>query len=437
MHKSIKVFFPIFCLLVVAFQLFQILYFERSFFLDPYDASYCNDSFEHSQWVLPLSSRIIGDDGLFSYMGYDLIHGGSIAGFDAEVPPFGKYLIGLFIVIFNSPSYYALFFGVGSIVLFFFLAITVLKSKTLASFTTALFLQDPLFVNQFWRGWLDVSHLFFLLANILSLLKDKTIFSFLSGASLGFFATIKFPILLPLIFSLETFFILNKRNKIRRYFVFISGLVGAVLVSYIRFFVEGNSVLDFFRLQKYVIDFYLKSELIVHKDAIWQTLFLGNFPDVSGRFLIRVDEWWIVWPIVGAAGLIVSVVYLFRKNKGLFLKGLAIFILASITIYSLIPSYPRYLLVILPFLYLFAATVLKKFLRFRLLLIFLMAVLIYGVYHTFFFLQPNPLPIFHNMNATAFLVAHLSSQVCQCREHPRLSMRRNDMLRLYKVYQIP
>ena len=101
-------------LLVFIYHFSQIIYTQRAVFSEKYDQSYWKDRFEHSQWVLPLSKRIIGDDGLFAYIGYDLINGGSITGFDSEVPPLGKYLIGLSIKIFGNPYYYSVFFGLGS-----------------------------------------------------------------------------------------------------------------------------------------------------------------------------------------------------------------------------------------------------------------------------------------------------------------------------------
>lgn len=92
--------------LIIFVQFLQILYFKRSFFLINYDVSYWKDRLEHSQWTLPLSKRIIGDDGLFSYGGYTLAIGASPDGLNTETAPLGRYLIEFSILLFKSPAYY-------------------------------------------------------------------------------------------------------------------------------------------------------------------------------------------------------------------------------------------------------------------------------------------------------------------------------------------
>src|SRR6185295_1531050 len=61
--------------LVFIVQCAQILFFKQALLLDKYDTSYWKDRYEHSQYQLPLSQRIIGDDGLFSYAGYRIAQG--------------------------------------------------------------------------------------------------------------------------------------------------------------------------------------------------------------------------------------------------------------------------------------------------------------------------------------------------------------------------
>ena len=75
---------------------------------------------------------------MFSYVGYGLINGAPLAGFNAETPPLGKYLIGLSIVIFRNPAYYALFFGIASLILYSFIARVILKDKLFYIFAPLL-----------------------------------------------------------------------------------------------------------------------------------------------------------------------------------------------------------------------------------------------------------------------------------------------------------
>src|SRR3989344_4353489 len=392
----------IFCCFIIFIQIIQIVYFERAFFKESYDVSYWKDRFEHSQWVLPLSKRIIGDDGLFSFIGYDLINGGTLSGYNAETPPLGKYLIGLSILIFKNPAYYAIFFGIGSLFLFYLISKKLLGANMLGLFASAFLFADPLFINQFWKAWVDIAQLFFLLVNIfffLVFLYNKNnkvfVFSIVSGISLGLFAETKTPILLPSILLLESVCFVYKK-KIKEYFVFIFGVFIGILIPYSKFFLDGNSFLDFLRLQKYVVDFYLKSQVVAHKEAIWQTLFLGKFPNISDGSFTSVSEWWIMWPVISGVGIFSSLIFLFKKNVKLIWKGIAFFILSSLVMYTFIPAYPRYLVIILPFFYILFVKAIVSIISKRKATLIFVTILVYGTIHATFFLQPRPEVVLNN-----------------------------------------
>lgn len=393
-----KKFIIIFCLLIIFFQLFQIIYSQKAIFLENYDVGYWKDRFEHSQWALPLSKRIIGDDGLFAYIGYDLINGGSITGFDAEVPPLGKYFIGLSIKVFNNPFYYAIFFGISSLIAFYIISVKVLDNKIKALLPISILFLDPLFFSQFYKSMLDICQLFFLLLNvffIISLAGNKNLsrksiylLSLFAGISLGFFSQVKYPMLLPVLIIIETIlFFIGKFKK--EYILFLGGFCIAFLVSNIKFFLDGNSLIEFLKFQKYVLSFYTKSQLAVHNDAIWSTFFFGKFPDITGGKLIRVEEWWVLWIIAGIVVLPTIIVKLFRKGPIIW-KGFGLFILLSFFTYTLLPVYPRYLILVLPFIYLFLVHIFYKLFNFKIANVFFVLILLYGLFHARFFLQDDP-----------------------------------------------
>lgn len=383
----------LFCLCVLIVQFFQIIYSQRALFSQNYDVEYWKDRFEHSQWALPLSKRIIGDDGLFAYIGYDLINGGSITGFDSEVPPLGKYLIGASIKVFNNPYYHSVLFGLGSLIVFYSLSLKVLKSKTKSFVVTSILFLDPLFFSQFWKSMLDIYQLFFLLLNVFLIVmileNKKNIFllSLLSGISLGFFSQTKYPMLLPVIISLETIFFLSKKLR-REYIVFLTGFFIAFLISNFKFFLDGGSLIEFIKFQKYVLSFYLNSQLVVNSEAIWSTLFLGKFPEIVGSKIINVEEWWFMWPLAGFLAIPFAVVDVFRRNSKIW-KGFALFILLSFLTYSLAPIYPRYLLLVLPFMYLFVVRTLFRF-NIKISKVFFIIVLLYGLFNARIVLQDAP-----------------------------------------------
>ncbi|MDP3998069.1 MAG: NTF2-like N-terminal transpeptidase domain-containing protein [bacterium] len=405
--------FIIFCLAIFFLQLGQLLYFKRNVFFTPYDISYWKDRFEHSQWQLPLSKRGIGDDSLFSYVGYQLINGADPAGVNAETPPVGKYLIGFSIAIFKNPVYYAFFFGIGTIFLYHLVLKNFFKEGKILLFLPALIFLDPLFFSQLFPSWLDIVQLFFLLANLTLFLKfsqtpkNKKSLGLIiaSGVTLGLFAESKLPILLPAVLLLEIIYLLSKRF-LKESVIFLSAIIAAIILSYGRYFLLGHSLIDFIKLQKYIIFFYLQSKLDIHVGAIWSTLIWGKFPDIATGEPIFINEWWIFWPIVTFLGVGAAFFYLLRKKTPVALRGLSIFLLSTLLIYTFIPIYPRYLLTILPFLYLFSGYVIYQLAGKTTQKIIFTTVLLYGSVHTtlFFLATPDPFlkNFYHNLSHQYF-----------------------------------
>lgn len=362
---------------------------------------YWKDRYEHSQYQLPLSKRIIGDDGLYAYIGYQLIKGGNPAGENAQAPPVGKYLIGLSILIFHNSAYYAFILGLGSIVIFYFLSRFLLKDNMDAIFILTLLLLDPLYFTQTWNSWLDIAQLFFLLLNFLFLIyaekstsRRRIIYAVLSGLSLGFFIETKTPILLPIIFFLETIYFLRKGFK-KEYIVFLLGIILAIFFAYTRYFLLGHSLMDFLKLQKYIASFWLQTKLDVHVNAIWQTLLFGKFPHITTGISSTVSEWWIIWPVITILG-VSSIYWIFSKKESLIWKGIAVFILGSLIIYTFIPAYPRYLLIVLPFLYLLSVKALNNFVGPRSKKFLYIGILLYGLLHARIFLLPSSDPVLND-----------------------------------------
>lgn len=387
--KTVKErFLLIFFLILFFIHTIRIVYAQRSYFLEPYDISYWKDRFEHSQWQLPLSKRIIGDDGLFAYVGHQLIQGGNPAGVNAETPPVGKYLIGLSILLLNNPSYYAFFTGIGSLGLFFLVTQKIIKKTIPSLAATLLLFFDPLFFTQLWKSWLDIAQLFFLLLHIALIFSisrttnlRSTLYLLLSGLALGFFTQTKLPILLPLIITLDLIWLVYKKY-VTIIPVFIGGFIVGILLPYVKFFLLGNNLLDFIRLEKYIASFYLKSYLVAHKEAIWKVLLTGSFPDIVSGVTIKLDEWTIIWPVITVIGIFFSIKSLIDKKNPLTLKLIAIFILCSLIIYTNIPFYPRYLTIVLPFLYLVSAYFISKIKEKKLATIAISLIMLYVFFYS-------------------------------------------------------
>lgn len=362
-------------------------------FAERYDAEYWKDRYEHSQYQLPLSKRIIGDEGLFAYSGYRLINGDNPISINGDKPPVAKYLFGLSILLFNNPLHIVLIFGICSLIVFYFIAKHFLQDVRLGILVTAFLFLDPLFFTQFWVTALDLMQLFFLLLNILFLINIGKLYRWNilvalgSGLSLGLFVEVKPPIVVPIIFVLETIFLIYK-GFIKEYFIFIIGLLLGIFIPYLRFIFLGNGIVDIMKVHKYMASIYLQSELKAHAGAIWLTLMVGKFPNIVTGSLINVYEWWILWPILTLLGIAMAILSFFAKKITVLKKGLAFFLLASLIIFTFIPSYPRYLVLVLPFLYLFGINFIESFLH-KGRLIAYSILLFFGVINSFFFLLPK------------------------------------------------
>lgn len=383
----------VFLIILCCVQLFLILFSKRWIFLNPYDKEYWKDRYEHSQYQLPLSQRIIGDDGLYAYSGYRLINGDDPFSINVDKPPAGKYLIGLSILIFNNPAFSGLIFGIGVVILAFFIAKRLLKDTAAALFVSLLLLQDPMIVSQFWTSLYDIIQLFFLLLNIFLLIQLKEEFKsknllmvLVAGISLGIFTEVKPPLILPFLFALEVIFLIRRHNLLLA-IVFIAGLVLGVFMPYLRY-VQLHSLFDFLRIHKYMASFYLHSNLKVHYQAIWQVIFLGKFPQIVSGQPTVVSEWWLMWPIAIAGSLFFFFWLIFQKNLDFFWKLLSFIIIFNLVTDTFIPAYPRYLILILPFAYLTVTKILIG-LKPKIKKILFIVVIFYGLINSIFFLLPR------------------------------------------------
>ncbi len=371
-----------------------MFYFNRGAVFNSYDIGYWKDRFEHSQWEMPMSQRIIGDDGLYAYVGLGLINGKDPSLVNPEAPPLAKYLIGLSIVLFDNPIFYSLVVGFACIIVYFFLAKNFLKDKFFALFTSLVLFEDPMFFSQFFKSWLDITQLFFLLLNLSAFYlitnnSRRTLWSMVSGLALGFFTQSKFPILLPIIFIFETYWFI-KNKLVKEYFWFLCAFGTGIILPYLRYFALGHSLIDFLRLNKYIVSFYLKSQLTTHYGAFLDSLFLGNFPSIAGAGIDRVYEWTLFWPLSFIISLFLTVKWLLKGTKDKFIKYIGILTMISVIVFSLIPSYPRYLLLVLPFTYLLSAYFIKNLIKGKLQAILLILIPIIGLLNCWVYLIPNP-----------------------------------------------
>ena len=129
--------------LALGFTLLFTFYSQRGYYTQTFNADYWKDKYDQSPWQLPLSTRPVGDDGLYLYQGHAMIHGADPSLLSAEVPPLGKYLIGFFTVFLRYPALYGIFVGALTLFVFYFLCQRILKKYELVTFYHSSFRTRP------------------------------------------------------------------------------------------------------------------------------------------------------------------------------------------------------------------------------------------------------------------------------------------------------
>lgn len=352
-----------------AILLFFICYFgilvfiHRASLFSKFDADYWRVKYEQSQWLLPLSWRIIGDDGLYLYEGYKIIHGYDPTLVNAEVPPLPKYLIGLSILLTGNGHWYGVFFTLGSLILFYLLCQRILRNRFLAVSLTALFSLDPLLIEQFPLTMIDSAQLFFLILFFLVLTSiqatqsnhKKVSLIIILGLVLGLFSNTRFPILTPLLVILGSYIIFKQYKAFQFLLLFLGTTAITYLAPYAWYFALGHSIKEWLGVQKYVINFYQSSNLDPNLGSIWSTLLFNKYLNLFTKTFEFVSQYSLVWPVVTVAGLLAYISSLRKSLKKPLentLNIIGIFLILTSVFYSFIPFWTRYLIIILPFLYL-------------------------------------------------------------------------------------
>ena len=338
-----------------------IVYSNRGKFTEKFDPVYWKDKYEHSQWTLPQSKRVLGDEGLYLYTGYLLTHGANPTLLNAEAPPLAKYLLGLTIRIVGNPYIFGFISSSFALLAFFIFCRILTRSLMISSMATALFAADPLFSDQFSLAMLDSSYLLFLFLLfcvfvVLARTSKKTealYYAAVGGLVLGLLSEIKFPLLSPVLAVLLLFILLRKRNFKAILLFLVFSTIG-YLIPYIPYFMQGHALEDWIRSQKWTINFWVL-DYSVEKTfgSAFSTLLSGFGQNLVTRNWDKVMHWNWSWPFVLILGIVGLLKTVGREHKEKII-WIIIFIFTCISLVSvnILPFRTRYLLPIIPFLYL-------------------------------------------------------------------------------------
>lgn len=345
-----------------------VIYANRALYFSTFDQAYWKDKYEHSQWKLPLSERVLGDDGLYLYEGYRLIQGDDPTTLNAEVPPLAKYLIGISIKVFGNGYVYGLIATTAALVCVFILTRLLTKNTTMSLMTTLLVALDPLISKQFILTMLDGLHLTFLLLSLIGTIllietRNKRwswAWAAGSGATLGLFAEVKFPLFAPFIGIVLLWTIWNKTKDKTCLLAFVLSAGIAYIIPYVPYFFMGHTLTEWLGVQKWIVMFFARSGLTPTFGSIVTTLLFNRNQNLFSREFLPVPEWSPAWPVItvlGVSGLLGACRT--RQTRQLYLPvGIIVFFLLGFNL--LVPFWTRYLVGILPFLYLGALHLIQR-----------------------------------------------------------------------------
>ncbi len=302
----------------------------------------------------------LSDETLYSYIGGALIKGKSPILLNPEVPPFGTYLIGLSVLIFNNQHLVILFFAALDLYLIFLLGKQIYSSKITPIIPVALFSFEPIFKNQLiYTPLLDIIQLTFLLTIFLffnKLVKDnENSFknALLVNIFLGFFISTKFfgtgiAVVLAILITL----LLHKEfKKIKFYLLTLPVSVFILYFNYIKVLIDGYPINRFLGIQRWIFEynqghvtqpFSIWPLILVNKWYVW----FGNKPVISD------PQWLITWPIITVFSIITIFINLIRKFSKREVEIIFFWIIFYFSLMSFVQATARYFVILIPFLYL-------------------------------------------------------------------------------------
>ncbi len=343
-NKLIKILTVVLGFITVVGFFWHVYQYKNDIF-KKFDSNYWTKRYNQSQWVVSFSKNPIGDDGLYIYAGYRYIMGDDPSLLNAQLPPFGKYLVGLLEVSTGYIGIFSVVFSFLFLVSIFLLNRKIFQSSVIAMLSIAIFSFEPLFYSQIRAPYLDTAYASFLFFAFLMVLNKKYI---ISGILLGFFMSIKSPFLIVVVYAAIIVWLIARKNfDFRKILKMVFPTLIVFMLTYSSTFLHGHGLIYFLKVQKYILNFYsIGAKAVI--GAVFPMIISGKwytwFSPVQ-----TVSEWNFLWPIA-LIGSFVSVYTWFRIRLPAVLLTL-IWLMFYFIFLSFTPVFSRYLLLSMPFMY--------------------------------------------------------------------------------------
>lgn len=341
--------------LIVA-SFLSIILFNYQKYLSKFDYVQTKNNYDNSPYVLGDKYKtIIDDQDNDAWQGVNYVRRINLDETLYDHPPFGKLLIGFSILFTGNQNIMQIFISIAALVSFYYLSKEILISPSLSLLSTMLLSLEPLYREQVYTSLLDQSLLLFLILTFIFILKSLENHKWIiaSMISIGFFSSIKFPSnTFLLVASILAFYLFVRRFDLIKILLKYSVVIPLIYVALFVPFIENTSLNKFINLQIFALKWHISHLPDYPKGEIFRLLIFNSWRTWWGdKQFISVPYFHIGWPL-SALSLYLSFFIALSKSVNskvvLIMLWSVFYLLGS----SLRVVFPRYLLIVLPFLYL-------------------------------------------------------------------------------------
>jgi len=316
-----------------------------------YNSIYVN---KHGLWL--------ADEQTYSFAGGYLIKGGNPILVNPEVPPFGKYLIGLSALVFDNENIINLFLCIFSLIVLFIFGKQIFSSTLIALIAPAALSSEPVFLNQlYYSPLLDIIQLFFIFLcfyffnKSLAKKKNTFLYFFIAAMFIGLIISTKFfGIGAPVVISLFLVLLYNKDvKKMLKLILTLPLSILILLLSYSRVLVLGYPFHKFLGIQHWV--FWYNQGHVHTLLSVWPLLLINKWYILWSKPPIFDPQWRVTWPILIILTMLTSLAYLLKKIPPK--KEVEIFIawiISYLAFLSIGNASARYFVILIPMMYIIA-----------------------------------------------------------------------------------
>lgn len=390
-------------ILTIIFAFF-VLTFHLSLYISKHAVSYATQfnplfyerMYGESQYVRTDPIQNLPDEYIYSLAAWRYVHGENPAIFNADQPPLGKYIIGFGILLFHNEKITTPIFVVLTILVFFVLCRVILKDFLLATIATTVFsFEKLLLVQMVYAPLLDIYQLFFILLSLLFAVLSFKKASYLLPTMIAvglvmatkYFATgvvLLASLFVDAIIQLVYEYLTSVKKKSANLWSRLRCLISTkriiyliattpiavltLLLAYLPAYWQGYNPRMILGVQHYIYVFH-SEKIHVSPLDVWQLLLFNRWHVPWDNTIRQSVDWQITWPLITITSIIMAIV-IFRRNKqkkndkdtGTNSEMMQFMVVWSILYIATLMSanlLPRYVLPLLPSLYILSAALVQ------------------------------------------------------------------------------